>query len=215
MIAYIEIDLLSTRQYAHCCLLYLLSNLIFTTAQGRRHYYLKKKKKAYWVKPTCPRLSFHHPISTLIFTHLSVFPSVTVKEVSFFPKISSVHFALNVIPSCLLKDFFHVILLFPSTRSFLSEYKHNLESPKINSLAPLHIPTTAHFSLPFIKYVSKDSHSLFNFSCLVNITSNLHIAKSSGPFSSLTLSSVWYRCPGPAFWNSLLSALKIPHFSDF
>lgn len=133
MLAFSEIYWLSARQYANCC--FYSSYLIWSSQQLREGNI--KKTEAYWIKqltqgylPTSQCLCF-------IFTPPPSLPSVTVKEESFFFfKVQSVHFTQNPIPSCLPEDFFHVIILFPFIGSFLSAHKHNVESPKLNSLCP-------------------------------------------------------------------------------
>ena len=100
------------------------------------------------------------------------------EESAFFFKVQLIHFTWNPIPSCLPEVFFHVIILLPSTKSFLSAYKLSVESPKLNSLPQHHIPTSTHFSFLFVQYISKDSHSLFCFSSFVQNIHKLQIAKS-------------------------------------
>lgn len=172
-VAFIEIYLLSARQYATCYC--YIPSLIWSSQQLREGDI--RETKAYWVKQLAQGYLLTSRCLFLLLLHITLFLLLQWRKCLFL-QVQLIHFTWNPIPSCLPEVFFHVILLLPSTKSFLSAYKLSVGSPKLNSLPQHHIPASTHFSFLFIQYISKDSHSLFCFSSFAQNTRKFQIAKS-------------------------------------
>ena len=172
-VSFIEIYLLSARQYVNCY--YYIPSLIWSSQQLREGDI--RKTKANWFKQLAQGYLLTSRCLFLFLLHLTLFPLLQWRKGLFLQSpVGSL--CLEPIPSCLPDIFFHVIILLPSTKSFLSAYKLSMESPKLNSLPQHHIPASPHFSFLFIQYISKDAHSLCCFSSFVQNTRKLQIAKS-------------------------------------
>lgn len=202
MLAFIEIYLLSARQYANCY--HYIPYLIWSSQQLREGDI--KKTQAYWVKQLAQVIS--PPLSVYSYFYPTSLSSLCYRQGSaLFFKVQLVHFARNPIPSYLPKDFFHVTTLFPSARSFLSEYKHNVESPTSNSLCPnitFQLLPISHFS-SYSASQKTPTHSAVS----PVLSQSLVIFILPNPWTFLIFNSqqCWTQISRPYF-------LKLPSFSS-
>ena len=189
-------------------LLYPFSNLIFTTTQKEtlgkpKLIELSSLPKVISLPPGVYSYFYSTSLSSLYYS----------EESAFFFKVQLIHFSWNPIPSCLPEVFFHVIILLPSTKSFLSAYKLNVESP-VKLLAP-----TSHSNLyPFLISLHTVHLKRLPFTLLFLQFCPEHSWASNcqihGLFSSLTLSSVWHSWLFSPSWNIFFTSFFPSHWTS-